>query len=62
MDETLGPSNSTMSRRRKKMKEIEVQHLIEAPPSRRPGRETSRVLDLLDQIASEKPNKEDQRG
>jgi hypothetical protein len=47
-----------MSRRRKKLKEIEVQHLIEHPPQHRPKRETSRLLDLLDQIATEKSNKE----
>jgi hypothetical protein len=48
-----------MSRRRKKLKEIEVQHLIEHPPQHRPKRETSRLLDLLDRIASGKPNREE---
>lgn len=47
-----------MSRRRKKLKEIEVQHLIENPPAMRPKREAIRVLGLLDRIASAKPNKE----
>jgi hypothetical protein len=48
-----------MSRRRKKMKKTEVQHLIEHPPQHRPKRETSRLLDLLDRIASGKPNREE---
>jgi hypothetical protein len=47
-----------MSRRRKKMKEIEVLHLIEHPPQHRPKRETSRLLDLLDRIGRGKPNRE----
>jgi hypothetical protein len=46
-----------MSRRRKQ-KETEVQHLIEHPPHQRPKREASRVLDLLDLLATEKSNKE----
>jgi hypothetical protein len=49
-----------MSRRRRKPKEIYL--LIEHPPQLRGKREANRVLDLLDQIASEKTNKEDQRG
>jgi hypothetical protein len=48
-----------MSRRRKKLKEIEVQHLIEHPPHQRGKREANRVLDLLDRIASGKPNREE---
>lgn len=48
-----------MSRRRKKVKEIEVHHLIENPPARRAKSEVSRVLDLLDRIGREKANKED---
>ena len=46
-----------MSRRRKKLKETEVLHLIEHPPAQRPKREASRVLDLLDQI-DRQPNRE----
>jgi hypothetical protein len=49
-----------MSRRRRKPKETHL--LIEHPPHQRPKREANRVLDLLDRIASEKTNKEDQRG
>ena len=48
-----------MSRRRKKLKETEALHLIEHPPAQRPKREASRLLDLLDRIATEKPNKEE---
>lgn len=51
-----------MSRRRRRRKEIEVQHLIEHPPQHRPKREANRVLDLLDRIAIKKPNREDHRG
>jgi hypothetical protein len=47
-----------LSRRRKKMRELEIAHLIEHPPERRAKREASRVLELLDLIASEKPNRE----
>jgi hypothetical protein len=46
-------------RRRKKLKEIEVQHLIEHPPQQRPKREADRLLDLLDRIATEKTNREE---
>lgn len=46
-----------MSRRRKK-KLHELHDMIERPPAMRPKREANRVLDLLDQIATEKPNKE----
>ena len=45
-----------MSRRRRKPKEIHL--LIEHPPQQRTKREANRVLDLLDQIAREKPNME----
>jgi hypothetical protein len=47
-----------MSRRRKRMRELQLAHLIEHPPQLRAKREASRVLELLDQIASEKPNRE----
>jgi hypothetical protein len=40
------------------MKELEVQHLLEHPPQQRPKRDATRVLDLLDMIGREKPNKE----
>ena len=46
-----------MSRRRRKPKETHL--LIEHPPHQRGKREANRVLDLLDQIASEKPNREE---
>lgn len=46
-----------MSRRRRR-KVIEPQHLIEHPPQLRAKRDANRVLELLDRIASEKPNKE----
>jgi hypothetical protein len=46
-----------MSRRRRKPKETHL--LIEHPPQQRGKRETSRLLDLLDRIASGKPNKEE---
>ena len=45
-------------RRRKKLKDIEVQHLIEHPPQQRGKREADRLLDLLDRIGREKPNQE----
>lgn len=47
-----------MSRRRRKTKEIEVLHLIEHPPQLRAKREANRVLELLDRLDHEKPNRE----
>lgn len=42
-----------MSRRKRKRRTstpVDAQHLIEHAPDRRPKRETSRVLNLLDEI------------
>jgi hypothetical protein len=44
------------SRRRKRPKAVEF--IIEAPPARRPMRDSRRVLALLDEIAREKSNQE----
>jgi hypothetical protein len=47
------------SRRRKRQKAAD--YIIEAPPARRPARDSRRVLALLDEIAREQSNQKGEK-